>query len=101
MTRTSHARSAGATPDQSAVETLIAEQGHIFAYRQAWEVEPALAGNKGVRSTREETNHYINGLARAQFGLRSSEGARMRFAARFHCPFIISKSLRTYEASHL
>ncbi len=86
---------------KSAVETLIAEQEHIFAYRQVWGQEPALAGNKGVRSTREEANHHVNSLARAQFGFRSSEGARMRLAARLHCPFIISKSLRTYEASHL
>ncbi len=86
---------------RSAVETLIAEQGHIFAYRRVWEQEPALAGTKGARTTREETNHYINSLARTQFGFRSSEGARMRLAARLHCPFIISKSLRTHEASHL
>jgi hypothetical protein len=86
---------------RSAVETLIAKQGHIFAYRQLWGQQPCLMGYKGARTTREEANHYINSLARTQFGFRSSEGARMRLAARLHCPFIVSKSLRIHEASHL
>lgn len=90
-----------AHPDlRSAVNTLVAEQDQIFAYRDIWARYPALAGNKGIRSNREDVNPRLNRAARNQCGIRSTRAAIIRVAGLTGAPVIASAALLEKEAAH-
>ena len=86
---------------KSAVDTLIRRELNIFAYKDILAQHPQLKKGKSIRSNHEEINKNANLVARNQYGLRSTSGARLRLQSILECPIIVSEALLKWEKKDL
>ena len=78
---------------KSAINTLIAEQDGIFAYREMYQRYPSLRKMKSIRSNNEHLNVKVNKVARNQYGFRSFANTISRLEGILDCPLIVSPAL--------
>ncbi len=78
---------------RSAISTLIANEEHVFQFKQIYETNPRIKSVKSIKVVNESNNRTLNQLFQTQYGMRTLENIRMRVSQRLKCPIIISPTL--------
>jgi len=77
----------------SAINTLIENEGHVFRFQSIRNLYPELKHNDGIKVVNESSNKVINQLYRTQCGMRTLENIRMRISNRLECPIFTTPNL--------